>query len=172
MRLTRTTEIAISILLACAKSRKRIDTRQAAREARSTKDYTARVVLLLVREGWIETHRGRSGGLSLARASDTILLGDVIRRTQPSISVHCTSADGSNPGGRALASIMETASEAFLDLLDCYSIADLLPGSLMAPLASFAAPARKDIAGEKEIGPQNMLQPPKCCDQPHAIFAR
>lgn len=137
MRLTRKTEIAISILLTCARSRNRIDTRQAAREARSTKNYSARVVLLLVREGWIETHRGRSGGLSLAKASDTILLGDVIRRTQP-IFVHCMSIDTSSPSSRTLSSIIAAASEAFLDSLDCYSIADLLQGNFSNPFAVVA----------------------------------
>lgn len=124
MRLTRQTEIAISILISCARGGRLIDTQFAAVEAHTTKDHAAQVLKTMVRAGWIETRRGRGGGLSLAVDADHLLLGDIVRTMQPASfqPAPCTS----ETMDRSLVSVLVDASTAVHDFLDCYSIADLV----------------------------------------------
>ena len=69
MRLTRQAEIAVQVLALCERSGagpgsgRAITTRQAAGFAGTTKDHAAQVVARLVRDGWLESVRGRGGGL-------------------------------------------------------------------------------------------------------------
>lgn len=121
MRLTRQTEIAISILVSCARRRRQIDTNLAATEAGTSKDRAAHVVLQLSKVGWIGTRRGRFGGLTLLQPPDRILLGDVVRLTQPR-------AFAFEPSDQEplLGPLLRDLSNSMLDLLDCHSIADLV----------------------------------------------
>ncbi|HPI47461.1 MAG: Rrf2 family transcriptional regulator [Hyphomonadaceae bacterium] len=100
---------------------------------RISQNHLMKVAYLLGREGFIETVRGRSGGLRLIRRSDTIRIGDVVRSMENDLAlVECF------PGGangclivRAcrLKGILHEALEAFLSVLDRYTIADLTAGN-------------------------------------------
>lgn len=128
MRLTRQTEIAISILTSCARRRRRIDTQLAATEAGTSKDRAAQVVLLLSRVGWIGTRRGRFGGLILLVPPEYILLGDVVRLMQPRAFVISPPETGEHL--TVLGTLLRDASHSMLDLLDCHAIADLVSARL------------------------------------------
>jgi Rrf2 family protein len=128
MRLTRQTEIAISILTSCARRRRQIDTQLAATEAGTSKDRAAQVVLLLSRAGWIGTRRGRSGGLVLLVSPEYILLGDVVRLMQPRAFAISPSETGEP--STVLGTLLRDVSDSMLDLLDCHAIADLVSAHL------------------------------------------
>lgn len=132
MRLNRQSEIAIGILVACARSpMRKITTLQAAEASATTKDHAAQVVNLLVHEGFLRTERGRGGGIALAVPATEILLGDVLRRVQPDLVRHAGRDDrsGHNVTISAFAAIVGAAEATFLTFMDRYSIADLLSGS-------------------------------------------
>ncbi|WP_432349583.1 Rrf2 family transcriptional regulator (plasmid) [Shinella yambaruensis] len=141
MRLTRQTEIAISILVSCARRRRQIDTNLAAAEAGTSKDRAAHVVLQLSKAGWIATRRGRFGGLKLLQPPDHILLGDVVRLTQP----RAFALETSNQEA-FLGPLLRDLTNSMLDLLDCHSIADLVeahrdvqcPADMMPPALRLA----------------------------------
>lgn len=80
--------------------------------------------------GYVGTVRGRGGGLRLARPAAEIRLGDVVRRTEPDMAlVPCFApAPGSCPIVPAcgLRGALDEARQAFLDVLDRYSLADLV----------------------------------------------
>ncbi len=133
MRLTRQSEIAIGILVACARSpMRKITTLQAAEASVTTKDHAAQVVNLLVHEGFLRTERGRGGGIALAVPATEILLGDVLRRIQPDLVRHAGRDDlsGHNVTIPAFAAIVGAAEATFLTFMDRYSIADLISGPL------------------------------------------
>jgi Rrf2 family nitric oxide-sensitive transcriptional repressor len=89
-----------------------------------------KVVQTLAQQGFVDSQRGRGGGLRLARPAKQINLGAVVRSTEDSLAlVECFDA-GTNgcviapacglrgPLGEALA--------AFFAVLDRYSLADLI----------------------------------------------
>ena len=43
------------------------------------RNHLVKVVAHLVKRGYVTTHRGRYGGVSLGKAADSILMGDLIR---------------------------------------------------------------------------------------------
>lgn len=133
IRLNRQSEIAIGILVACARSpMRKITTLQAAEVSATSKDHAAQVVNLLVHEGFLRTERGRGGGIALAVPATEILLGDVLRRVQPDLVRHSGRDDlsGHNATIPAFAAIVGAAEATFLTFMDRYSIADLVSGPL------------------------------------------
>lgn len=122
-----------------------------------SENHLMKVVHQLGIAGYIETIRGKNGGLRLARAPEAINLGDVVRRMEPDLDlVPCF-----NPAGTcrirsicALKGILGEALDAFLDVLDRHTLADLAASpSDLARLLGMAAmlqaskqPARKKPA--------------------------
>jgi Rrf2 family nitric oxide-sensitive transcriptional repressor len=80
--------------------------------------------------GYVETVRGRSGGLRLAKPADAIRLGDVVRGTEPDMAlVTCfkpVDAPCAIKPSCVLRRALERAGAAFLDVLDGYTLADLV----------------------------------------------
>jgi len=89
-----------------------------------------KVVHELGRAGFIETVRGRGGGLRLARALDEISVGEVVRHTEDRMDlVECFDAETSQCRIEpvcALRGVLEEALDGFLATLDGYSLADLV----------------------------------------------
>lgn len=129
MRVNRRSEIAISILSACARTPSRtIRTIQVAEAANASKDHTAQVVCALVQAGFLYALRGRNGGIRLAVAAEEILLGDVLRQMQPD-ATRCAGPTETLDAGfqeYAFASISCAANATYLSFMDRFSIADLV----------------------------------------------
>lgn len=104
-----------------------------------SKSHLMKVVHQLGRSGYIDTVRGKGGGLRLARAPQEIVVGEVIRHTESDFTLVECFADKSTcriQGACCLPSILNEALKAMFLVLDGYTLADLLrtPGGLM-PLA-------------------------------------
>ena len=143
MRLNRQSEIAIGILVACARSpSRRIRTLQAAEASAATKDQAAQVVNVLMHGGFLRTARGRQGGIALAIAPQEILLGDVLRCVQPDLVRHAGKDDssGHNHIIPAFSAIIGAAEATFMTFLDRYSVADLVSAPLKHALMDKHAP--------------------------------
>ncbi|MDP9835702.1 Rrf2 family protein [Neorhizobium huautlense] len=159
MRLTRQTEIAISILISCARRQSVIDTELAADEAQATKDHAAQILKRMVQAGWIETRRGRGGGLSLKVPAEDLHLGNVVATMQPG---SLGSEIGASDIKRVLMPVLEEANAAVRDLLDCYTIADLAescPRSTLEPKRSrraFDIPAYRSAEISSRHRPENI----------------
>jgi Rrf2 family nitric oxide-sensitive transcriptional repressor len=95
--------------------------------------------------GFVATVRGRRGGLRLARPVDAIGLGEVVRHTEPDLAlVPCFSPAASPCAIRrccALQGALDEARRAFLDVLDRYTLADLVrPRAPLQALLSMLPP--------------------------------
>jgi Rrf2 family nitric oxide-sensitive transcriptional repressor len=80
-------------------------------------NHVAKVAQALGRAGFVASHRGRSGGVSLTRAAEEITLGEVVRALEPGLRLaDCASCalrtDCSTSG------ILVEALAAFLAVLD------------------------------------------------------
>lgn len=84
----------------------------------------------LSREGWIETIRGKGGGIRLAKAAEKIKIGDVVRSVESDFAlVECfsTGNDCILNSHCKLASVLSQALGQFMNYLDQYTLADIAP---------------------------------------------
>ena len=90
--------------------------------------HLAKVAQQLVRHGWVDSTRGRSGGLALAARAEAVTIGDIVRKMESSRSVvECLGEDSTCPIEPAcgLKKAMRCATEAFFETLDQYRLSDI-----------------------------------------------
>ncbi|MFX0547069.1 RrF2 family transcriptional regulator [Roseovarius sp. S1116L3] len=148
MRLTTRTNLASRILMACAvNDGALVRTADIAEKCNASSNHTQQVVNLLQSNGFVETIRGRSGGLRLARPMDRISVGQVFRVFEASVPFAECFADTTNTCPLAdtcrLRHFIARAVEAFYHELDMVTLADLVKGNcdLAALLDMRPAPA-------------------------------
>ena len=94
-----------------------------------SRNHLVKVVHSLGLKGYILTTRGRHGGLKLARPAKEILIGDVVRSTEPDFDLlECFNPATDNcviSRSCSLKSVIVNAQAGFLDALDKYTIADI-----------------------------------------------
>jgi Rrf2 family transcriptional regulator, nitric oxide-sensitive transcriptional repressor len=95
-----------------------------------SRNHLTKVVHNLARLGWIRTIRGRTGGMELNHAPEDINIGAVVRQTEPNFHiVGCF--DPSKPScviapACSLKHVLYKAKEGFLQVLDGYTLSDLI----------------------------------------------
>ena len=130
MRLTRHTDNALRSLIYIAlhnDAPSRIT--DIARRMGMSEDHAAKVIARLAELGFVHTVRGRSGGVRLARPAEQINVGQVVRATEDNLNlVECfdpvTNRCPIAPSC-VLAGALDDALNAFLGVLDRYTLADL-----------------------------------------------
>ena len=93
-----------------------------------SQQHLVKVVQVLVREGYVETSRGRSGGVRLACPSKQINLGAVVRATEDLALLECFGAETDACAIRSacqLRGVLKRALQAFMAELDRYTLADI-----------------------------------------------
>ena len=87
MRLTAYTDYAMRVLMYLALKQDGLATiSEIAKSYSISKNHLMKVVHQLGVAGYVETVRGRGGGLRLAKPSESIGLGEVVRRTEPDMT--------------------------------------------------------------------------------------
>jgi Rrf2 family nitric oxide-sensitive transcriptional repressor len=130
MQLSLHSDYALRVLMALAADDRQQSVEEIARRYAISRNHLAKVAQRLQAEGFVETFRGRGGGMRLARPADEIVVGDVVRRFENLESfVGCFAADSGCVvnGLCALKPALGGALAAFLDHLDGYRLSDLLP---------------------------------------------
>ncbi|MDE2475147.1 MAG: Rrf2 family transcriptional regulator [Alphaproteobacteria bacterium] len=130
MRLTAFTDYTLRVLMYVAARPDRLTTiREMATAYGISQNHLMKVVFELGRHGVLETVRGRGGGVRLARAPQDIRLGDIVRLTEAgSALVECFGAESGCiiAGPCRLKGVLSEALEAFLAVLDGYTLHDLV----------------------------------------------
>lgn len=95
-----------------------------------SENHLVKVVHRLGKQGFISTTRGRRGGIALSLSSKEIVIGDVIRKMEPSFDiVECFNQEtNSCPIGSVcrLKSALSKACDAFLNYLDNITLEDII----------------------------------------------
>jgi Rrf2 family transcriptional regulator, nitric oxide-sensitive transcriptional repressor len=130
MRLTLHTDYALRVLIYLAAAGSQGATAGTiADRYRISKNHLVKVIQRLVGLGYLETTRGRGGGVRLARPPSEILVGEVVRRTEDSLDlVECFDLPTNTcPLARAclLKAKLHEALAAYLAVLDACSIAEV-----------------------------------------------
>lgn len=130
MRLTLYTDYSLRVLLYLAyHSDKTVTISELADFYRISRNHLVKVVHELGLSGYILTTRGKRGGIRLARAPDQIVVGEVIRQTEPDFDLlECLNPEADQcviTHTCRLKSVLFTARGNFLGELDKYTLADL-----------------------------------------------
>lgn len=95
-----------------------------------SKEHVRKIVHHLVKEGYITSTRGRLGGLLIAKEAHEINIGELVRTTEADFNIVECFDDENNDcilkGACKLQAILNTALQAFLEVLDQYTLKDLL----------------------------------------------
>jgi Rrf2 family nitric oxide-sensitive transcriptional repressor len=130
MRLTAFTDYSLRVLIHLAAEPGRRATVAEISTAFDVKpNHLTKVVHHLGRCGWVETTRGKGGGLRLAKPAEDICIGDVVRDTEG----QARPAECFEPGGSTCAivrccrlkGVLEHAVRAFYAVLDGYTLDDI-----------------------------------------------
>jgi Rrf2 family protein len=140
MRLTKSTSHAIRILIDCARAGEGLmKVAELSERLEITQQNVFKIVNLLARAGLIEAMRGRNGGVRLARPADQVRISDVVRATEVTrIEIEEGGGSGARRRGHGVNRVLDDAFEAFIEVLDRYTIADMLKSQGQA-----ATPRRK-----------------------------
>jgi Rrf2 family nitric oxide-sensitive transcriptional repressor len=137
MRLTMHTDFALRLLMLLAMEPDELHTiEEIARRYDISRNHLMKVTQTLVQAGFLDSLRGRGGGLRLARPAAKIIIGDVVRATEDGFDlVECFDRAQNRcliTPACGLRGPLEEALLAFLTVLDSYSLADLVarPGTL------------------------------------------
>ena len=129
MQLTSFTDYALRLLMLAQVAGDRLITiEEAATRYRISKPHLMKVANELSRAGFLQSVRGRGGGLRLGRAPQDIRLGDVVRATEPGFALVECFATGNQCTATALCRlprVLNEALSAFLGTLDNYTLADI-----------------------------------------------
>lgn len=110
-----------------------------------SRNHVMKVVLRLGQCGYLETTRGKGGGMRLGMAPEEVNLGALIREVEVDTElVECFESGGGDcriASVCVLRSVLHEALEAFFAVLDRYTLADLLaPKSDLARLLALPQP--------------------------------
>lgn len=124
MQLTQHTDFGLRLLIVLArKGGGPLALSSFAAEHGLSYNHVVKVAQALGRAGFVKSHRGRSGGVSLARPADTVTIGEVVRRLEPGMRL----ADCGRCALRSdctTSNLLADALAAFLGVLDGQSLAD------------------------------------------------
>jgi len=145
MKLSTFSDYTLRVLMFLASERHRLATIPEIAEAYEiSENHLMKVVHQLVRQGVVESVRGRGGGIRLAHDPESIRIGQIVRYSEGSGPiVECLSG---NPVSCKIApvcrlsTILARSFEALYSELDQYTLADLVPPS--GALADILLPSR------------------------------
>jgi Rrf2 family nitric oxide-sensitive transcriptional repressor len=146
MKLTTFTDYCLRVLIYLATEPDRRTTiAEIATSFDISESHLMKVVHFLGKQGWVQTVRGKGGGMTLGAPADSIIIGDVVRRAEGApVPAECF---GLHAGHCSIARIcrlrgvLGEAVRAFLAVLDRYTLADVVDNrEALAPLLFIGDP--------------------------------
>ena len=130
MQLTLYTDYSFRVLLYLGVNRDRLCTiAEISERSAATQNHLVKVVHNLGREGYIQTMRGRTGGIRLKKEPEEITLTEIIRCTEVNMDIaECLRENNTCHISEvcSIKNIFEQAQNEFIRTLDQYTLANLL----------------------------------------------
>lgn len=128
MQLTRHSDYSLRVLIYLALNPGRIsNVSEIAQAFNVSRNHLVKVVHNLSKLGYISTTRGHGGGIALTGDAADISVGEVVRHTENTLEViNCIEPRCPIHSACQLKGALDEATAAFLDVLDNYTIADLV----------------------------------------------
>lgn len=169
MRLTDYTDYSLRVLLYLAVRDEGLSTIQDISTAYGiSKNHLMKVVQQLGELGWVDTVRGRNGGLRLAAQSSALTVGEVVRKTESDFALvgcmpdqHGTRRDCVITPQCRLRNALDAARQAFLAELDRHTIGEVAQprGPLAALLGLSGIIPIVAVTGSAAVGPAGPVAP-------------
>lgn len=132
MQLTQFSDIGLRLLMYLAREQREtpaITLAEVSSQFTIPRNHLAKVAAKLVKGGWVEAIRGRSGGLRLATNPSDIRIGQVLRLLEGHTEViDCVKLNCKLNQGCELKFVLASAYQAFYNVLDQYTLADVTHG--------------------------------------------
>jgi Rrf2 family transcriptional regulator, nitric oxide-sensitive transcriptional repressor len=130
MKLTAFTDYSLRVLVYLAMdTTRRATIAEIAGSFGISENHLVKVVHFLGKQGWIETVRGKGGGILLAMPAEQVNVGKVVRDAEgTAVPAECFSEDGGHcviSGCCRLKGVLGEAVNAFHSVLDRYTLADI-----------------------------------------------
>jgi Rrf2 family nitric oxide-sensitive transcriptional repressor len=130
MKLTAFTDYSLRVLIyLAADTTRRATIAEIAESFAISENHLVKVVHFLGKQGWIETVRGKGGGILLAMPPAQVSVGKVVRDTEgAAMPAECFSEDGGNcviSDACRLKGVLGEAVKAFYAVLDRYTLEDI-----------------------------------------------
>jgi len=128
MQLTKHTDYAFRTLIFLAANPDRLSNIQdVAKIFELSKSHLMKIVNELVRHGWVESVRGKNGGIRLAKMPAQINIGDVVSKMEQTLApINCEVPWCTLNEHCTLRSVLWKAQLEYMRLLQEYSLADIL----------------------------------------------
>ena len=132
MKLTNYMDYSLRVLifLATKNSNELVNIKDIADSYSISKNHLMKVIYELGKLGYVETIRGRNGGIRLGKVPELINIGEVIRNTEDDFNiVECFSGEKNNcilSPVCGLKHVLNKALSAYLDVLDQYTLQDII----------------------------------------------
>ncbi len=131
MKLTQQTNYAIRILMYCARNQSGLSQVANIASAYSiSQPFVFKILKPLIHNGFIQSVRGRNGGIRLAMAQQQITIADVVRVTEDNFALaECFDSPDTNcplVNNCTFNAALNEALDAFFQVLESYTIADLV----------------------------------------------
>ena len=133
MRLTRFTDIGLRVLIYLSRARETqasVTVGEIASQFDISVHHLVKVVGHLVRAGWVQTTRGRNGGMRLCIEASALKVGTVLRELEGDAEL----ADCDSQGCRLnkncrLRDALQVGLHAFYDAMNAYTLQDITEGA-------------------------------------------
>ena len=135
MHITRHTDFALRTLiyLAAMPEEELVQVRQISQLFDLSNNHLSKVVNELANLGFLESRRGRGGGIRLGKPAGAINVGEVVRAMEPSLTpINCHEPKCILLPHCRFRSVLAEASDAFINTIDKYTLDDLIEGKVEA----------------------------------------
>lgn len=128
MQLTRFTDYGLRILmyLACAPEREKVALSLLSEKLNMNHNHVNKVSQRMAALGWINSTRGKSGGISIAPSSLELPIGTIVRELETQIEpIDCSGVECPLTGNCRLQGVLSEAARAFFEVLMKYRLGDV-----------------------------------------------
>lgn len=132
MKLTRSLDIGVQVLIQLARSGKQMSVAELAKLVDAPRNHVVKVTQILARGAVIRTLRGKGGGIRLARPAGQVLLEEIVNLIEgPLYLMECTSTPAicAFSRGCRLRLKLREVEEAMKKIFRSTTLNDLLPGA-------------------------------------------
>ncbi|MDO5687116.1 MAG: Rrf2 family transcriptional regulator [Neisseria sp.] len=129
MHLTQQTDYAMRVLIYAAVNPDRLVKIKAIAQAyQISHSHVMKVATMLVKGGFLNSTRGKGGGLTLAHKPENIIIGHVVRHMEDLKIISCMHEDKPCIISEScrLVGMLHHAGRAFIEHLDQYTLADVI----------------------------------------------